>query len=48
MKFEDFDRYGRALYGDRYGALLARTLGVHVRTMRRWQTGKYMIPDLTL
>ncbi len=34
---------GRALYGDRYMAPLARDLGVANRTVERWASGIYNI-----
>lgn len=36
---------GRALYGDRWQTSLARSLGVHVDTIRHWLTGRRGMPS---
>lgn len=38
-------RVGAALYGSRWQAALAGDLGVNDRTMRRWVSGEWPVPD---
>lgn len=38
-------RVGAALYGSRWQAALAGDLGVNDRTMRRWVSGEWPVPE---
>jgi hypothetical protein len=41
----ELERAGRAIYGERWHAALARALGIADRTVRRWRVGEQPIPE---
>ncbi len=45
MSADKLSRIGRALYGERWKTSLALELNVSDRTIRRWLTGEFLIPD---
>lgn len=41
----EFERIGRALYGEHWQSPIARDLGVTYRSLRRWMTGERRLPS---
>ena len=41
----EFNELGQAIFGDNWKGRLARYFGYHRRTVGRWCTGEYVVPE---